>query len=189
MSSLAFEFPVCVANTSMWIKGWKMKEVKPYLKFTMRSECFAVELSLVTEVILVPKNAFMPWLPTYLSGVLRHRGSVVPLLDMGMKLELVRIVPTVKTAAIIIDCARFSDKGACESLGLVVDSVQELVHIDHASLEPFQGGTQGIDGRFVPGVTRMEGGPITILDVAGILSGDDIINMEEIATRELMGCQ
>ncbi len=166
-----------------------MKEVKPYLKFTMRGTCFAVELSLVTEVILVPKSAFMPWLPTYLSGVLRLRGSVVPLLDMGMKLDLARIEPTVKTAAIIIDCARFPDGGVCETLGLVVDAVHDLVHIDHTSLEPFRGGPLGVDARFVPGVTHGDGGPIAILDVASVLAGDDIVNMEEIATRELMGCQ
>lgn len=166
-----------------------MKEVKPYLGFTLRGERFAVDLTFVKEVILVPKNAFMPWLPTCLSGVLRLRGSVVPLLDMGMKLELSRIAPTVKTAAIIIDCARFPDGGACETLGLIVDSVQELVSIDDDTLEPFRGGLLGIDARYVPGVSCMDGGPIAILDVAGMLAGDDIVNMEEIATRELQGCQ
>lgn len=120
---------------------------------------YAVEASLITEVVRLGPLTRLPAAPPFLRGVFNHRGEVLAALDLH---ELVgqppiKVGPT--TRAAIARLGRFR-------VAVLAEGVEGLVSVLVARIEPSPGGGSGSGvAEFVSGVARDARGPIAILDL------------------------
>ena len=108
------------------------------------------------EVTTVPQAA------DYIVGVLNLRGRIVTVLDLGKKLGLSEIKKTKSNRNIII---RSQD----ELIGLMVDSISDVVIADRGSIEHSPSNISGVKGKYFKGVLKTETSLIGILDVEEVL--------------------
>ena len=75
----------------------------------------------------------VPQTPPYMRGVINLRGSVVLVVDLHQKFGLEQTEKTVNTCIIIVEVEM---DGEITVLGALADSVQEVVELEAAQIEP-----------------------------------------------------
>ncbi|SLM27798.1 CheW2 [Desulfamplus magnetovallimortis] len=104
----------------------------------------------------------VPQAPDYVVGVLNLRGRIVTILDLGKKLGLSQIRSNKKNRNIIV---RSQD----ELVGLMVDSISDVVTSDQDRIEPAPSNISGMKGKFFRGVMKTQNALIGILDIEEVL--------------------
>ena len=127
------------------------------LTFTVAGESYAIESRRVVEVLpLVPARP-IPHTPGYVRGVFTYRGSLVPLVDLGRRLNDVSLEERLSTRVIVVE---YMPPGTPRParLGLVAENVISIIAAERAdtslpALElesaPFLGRILRIDGRTI----------------------------------------
>jgi purine-binding chemotaxis protein CheW len=134
--------------------------------FRVAGELYAVDVACVERVIrYVPARA-VPQLPSWLDGVIEHDGRIVPVVDLRRRLSDQHAPLGAKARMLLV---RVGD----ERCAAVVDQVLDVRAYDEASRTAAPSLVRGRAGGFVRGVVTREGALVLILDVVGLLSGDE----------------
>ncbi len=141
-----------------------------YLTFTLAEETYAIEIVKVREVIDYVQVTRVPRMPTYLRGVINLRGSVVPVLDLRLILGMPSIEKTVDTCVII---AEVQVDGESLHLGMLADSVQEVIDVNPSQIGPPPKLGSMLDTTFIRGMGKRDEGFFIILNVDQVLSVDE----------------
>jgi purine-binding chemotaxis protein CheW len=149
-----------------------------YLTYSLGDEIFAMDIRAVREIIQYSVMTVVPLMPEFVRGVINLRGSVVPVIDLQSRFgrDIARVGK--KTCIIIFDASKGSEK---LELGLMVDSVSEVVEIPDADIEsPPQFGTS-IRRDFIRGMGKLGGAFIVILEPERALDIEDMAQLAEQA--------
>lgn len=141
-----------------------------FLTFSLADVTYGLPIHCVQEIIGMQPVVQVPRLPHHMRGVINLRGRVVAALDLRRKFGLPDAEETRNTCIIVVDVPH-SD-GHTTSMGLVVDSVSEVLDIDAAEMAPAdgvaEGGTAPVQGFGVEGDhVRL------LLDLERVLSRDE----------------
>ncbi|HEX7240797.1 MAG TPA: chemotaxis protein CheW [Longimicrobiaceae bacterium] len=128
--------------------------------FRVGAELHACDVLLVEEVVTGARVHPLPDVPRPLMGVIRLRGSLVPVLDLAPVLGL-RLEETATPAVLILDAG-------ASRIGVAADEVREVASVPAASLRPAPA-RGGEPEEHVVGVARAGGELLTVLDLAKLL--------------------
>ena len=148
-----------------------------YLTFLLGDEIFSLEISKVREVLDYTIITRVPRMPAYLQGVINLRGSVVPVVDLRLKFGMPAADVTVSTCIIIVE-AMVNDELVI--LGLLADSVQEVLELDQENIKPAPRIGTKLDTRFIKGMGRQNDRFNIILDIDRVFSSDEIDMVQEL---------
>jgi purine-binding chemotaxis protein CheW len=149
-----------------------------YLTFKIATEEFGIEILKVQEIIGIMNVTRMPKIPDYVRGVINLRGKVIPVVDLRLKFGLDPIADTDMTCIIVVQTTR-QDRSI--TTGIIVDEVYEVLDIEGGQIEdPPSFGTD-INTTFILGMGKVAEKVISLLDIDKILTGADIIGVEQIA--------
>ena len=139
-----------------------------YLTFNLGDDEFALEISKVREVVDYAPVTKVPRMPEYLCGVINLRGNVVSVVDLRLKLGMGRIRKTEDTCIVIVDVLM---EGDVLQVGILADSVQEVIDLDTEQIQPPPGIGTKLDTQFVRGMgKRKENDFAIILDIDRVLA-------------------
>jgi len=141
-----------------------------FLTFKLGEELFAAEIGKVREILDVTSITKVPNTPGFMLGVINLRGSVVPVVDLRLKLGLSSTAPTVNTCVVVTEIELNREK---VTFGILVDSVQEVFELSEAGLEPPPRLGLGLDIGFLKGMAKHGDGFLMVLDVDRLFSGID----------------
>jgi purine-binding chemotaxis protein CheW len=153
------------------MSGAVITEITQYLTFTLADEVFSLDISRVREVLDYTIITRVPRTPEYMRGVINLRGSVVPVVDLRLKFGMESSAVTVNTCIIIVDA---TVNGATTVLGLLADSVQEVIELGRESIMPPPRIGTKLDTEFISGMGRQNDRFIIILDIDRVFSHDEI---------------
>lgn len=150
-----------------------------YLTFMLAEEQYAVEVYDVKEVLEYTTVTRVPRTQEFMRGVINLRGSVVPVIDLRLKFDMGETEKSIDTSIIVMEVEIGSDK---VTVGTLADSVQEVIDLDSAQIEPApQIGTR-INQEFIRGIGKQDEQFIIILDIDRIFSEDELsMVVEEVA--------
>jgi len=149
-----------------------------YLTFLLGDETFSLEIARVREVLDYTIITRVPRTPAYMQGVINLRGSVVPVVDLRLKFGMPPIFVSVNTCIIIVEATVNSEAVV---IGLLADSVQEVLEIDQESVSPAPRIGTKIDTGFIKGMGRQNDRFIIILDIDRVFSYDELGMAQEIS--------
>jgi purine-binding chemotaxis protein CheW len=150
-----------------------------YLTFTLAEETFAIEIVKVREVIDYVHLTRVPRMPIFLRGVINLRGSVVPVIDLRLILSMPAVEKTVDTCIII---AEVNMDGEPLHLGMLADSVQEVIDIDPSQIDPPPKLGSMLNTEFIRGMGKRGEGFFIILNIDQVLSSDEMAGIETVRT-------
>ena len=142
-----------------------------YLTFFLENESYAVDVQGVREVLEVPRITRIPRMPAFMKGVINLRGSVVPVIDLRLKLELPSTQQTQQTSIIILEVVH---EGEEIQVGAFVDAVSEVVDIDESSIEPAPKFSTQINASFIRGIGKIDDNFIIILNTTQVFSEEEL---------------
>jgi purine-binding chemotaxis protein CheW len=146
-------------------------ETSQYLTFKLGDEVFALDIGKVREVLDFTLIAKVPQTPDFMLGVINLRGTVVPVVDMRLKLAMTRTETTVNTCIIIVEIEIDAETTV---LGALVDSVQEVMDLDPDQIEPPPRIGTRLNTKFIKGMGKREEKFIIILDIDRVFSADEL---------------
>jgi purine-binding chemotaxis protein CheW len=142
-----------------------------YLTFKLGEEMFALDISKVREVLDFTTVTRVPRTPDFMRGVINLRGSVVPVVDLRLKCGMSKTEQTVQTCVIITEV---SVDGETVLLGALADSVQEVMDLDAALIEPAPRIGTRLNTEFIQGMGKQGDRFVIILDIDRVFSADDL---------------
>ncbi len=138
-----------------------------YIIFSINDQNFGIAIDKTKEIIGVQEIKPIPNTASYILGVINLRGEVVPVVGVRRKFGMNEKEFDRDTCIIILD---IKDK----SIGLVVDSVSDLIKISEKDL---QSPAEISNASFIKAIANTKIGMITILDVEEIIGSDEIISL------------
>lgn len=132
-----------------------------YLTVLLADEAYGIAVLKVREIIRLPKITPVPRLPADVKGVINLRGRVIPVVDLRLKFGLAAAIAE-RTCIVVVQTVA---NGQSLQMGLIVDSVEEVVTLSDAEIEPTpEFGTQ-IDTACLLGMAKVKGQVKTLLDL------------------------
>jgi purine-binding chemotaxis protein CheW len=129
-----------------------------YLRFRVADEDYGVSLLEIREIIKTRPVTEVPRMPGFVIGVISLRGTIIPVLDLRLRLGLA--VGDSSGWSRIIIAKR--GEGMC---GLLVDEVFQVLGLPSAEIEKAPPVLEGIDREFVRGIGRHGERMLIILDL------------------------
>lgn len=107
----------------------------------------------------------VPNAPAFVRGVVNLRGDVVTVVDLRTILGLEPAPFTQSTRNVVV-------RSGMERVGLLVDSVADVVTVKAGEIEKPPANVNGVDGQFFQGVCKLESALLVVLNVNAALSVD-----------------
>ena len=156
--------------------GGDEAQARQLLTFNVGEQLFGVEIHVIKEIIQFGAVTRVPMVPGYIRGVLNLRGAVVPVVDLLARFGSAAAVPGKRACIVIIEVAQ---EGARQDVGILVDSVSEVLDIDAANIEPPPAFGAGLRADFIRCMARMGSEFVIVLDVDRIFSLDELAQVGE----------
>lgn len=132
-----------------------------FLCFRVSDEIYGINIMDLKEIIKPREVTEVPRAPLFISGILSLRGTIIPIIDMRVRLGLARNEPTGKERIIVI-------RNNNSLSGLLVDEVIQVVQVELNGVEAAPAVLDGIDRDFISGLGRSGGRLIIILNLGTI---------------------
>jgi purine-binding chemotaxis protein CheW len=147
-------------------------DVVQFVTFQVGDEECGVDIRCITEVIRPLKIKPLPRMPEFIEGVINLRGMIIPIVDLRKRFALSRIVDNPKKMRMLITKGAIpgASRAGRELLGMVVDSVQEVLHINRKDIEPAPEAARGQHAGFITGMGKVGDRLIILIDSSMILS-------------------
>lgn len=159
------------------IKVMADKEGK-YLSFTLASEEYGIGILKIKEIIGMMPITSIPQMPEYIKGVVNLRGKVIPVIDLRTRFSMETIEYTDRTCIIVVE---IEGKTSTVLVGIVVDSVSEVLNIRAENIEEPPSFGASIDTGYIFGMAKMEGSVKILLDIDRVLAAEEIARIEDVA--------
>lgn len=131
--------------------------------FSVGENLIGVDIRQVQEINRNMRIASVPLVPSRVRGVINLRGEVVTVIDLRTVLGLEPIEINRSARNIVL-----SSGG--ERIGLLVDSISDVVTAPSTDIVDAPGNLSGVDGRYFRGVLKLDGELLLVLDVDEVLA-------------------
>jgi purine-binding chemotaxis protein CheW len=150
-----------------------------YLTFNLRKEMFAIGILNIKEILEYGQLTTVPMMPAFINGVINLRGAVVPVVNLAARFGDKPSETTKRTCIVIIEVS--TDEGS-QDIGVVVDTVSEVLEIPDSEIEPAPAFGAKIRADFISGMGKVEGKFVIILNVDKVLSTNELSMVTEVAS-------
>ncbi len=146
----------------------KHSEQTEYLSFRIGENEYSVEIMAVREIRGWTKTTSLPHAPRFVRGVINLRGTVLPVVDLAMRLGLEETEPEDRNVIIVVDVGT-------RVMGLRVDAVSDILSFTNEQLQTPPEVTASSKATFVKALTILDDRMVRLLDLEVVLpSGEEI---------------
>lgn len=144
-----------------------------FLTFKVGEEDFGISIGFVTEIIGIQPITRIPEAANYIKGIINLRGKIIPVVDIRLKFKKEPIEYTDRTCIIVIDTSDMV-------VGLIVDSVSEVLTIDDKEIAPPPDFRTGINNRYIEGIGKVGNDVKLLLDCRKLFDEKETQSIGEI---------
>ncbi|MBI1749447.1 MAG: purine-binding chemotaxis protein CheW [Acidobacteria bacterium] len=137
-------------------------ELLQLVSFHLAGEEFGMDILKVQEIIRMQELTRVPNSPDFVEGVLNLRGKVIPVIGLRRRFGIDSIDADKQTRIVVVEV-----HGTI--LGLVVDSVSEVLRIPKSTVEPPPRLCK-VEREYISGVGKLDSRLMILFDVERLLS-------------------
>lgn len=134
--------------------------------FQLMEQVYGIDINSVYEIIRMEAITKIPRAPHFVEGVINLRGRIIPVIDLGLRFGLGQAERTPASRIIIVEVSG-------QTIGMIVDSVQEVLRIPLNTIEPAPPVANGIDAAYLRGIAVLPERLIILLDQNKILMDEE----------------
>lgn len=138
-----------------------------FLTFLLGNEFYGIEIKFVTEIIGIQVITGIPELPNYLKGIINLRGKIIPVMDVRLRFKKPFKEYNDRTCVIVIEI-----RGV--SIGLIVDSVSEVLAIPDEDIVPPPDLSSGGGNKYIKGIGKVANEVKLLLDCDKLLREEEV---------------
>ena len=145
-----------------------------YLIYALAGEEYGIHIRNVTEIIGIQAITDVPGTPEYVKGVINLRGKVIPVIDVRLRFGLPEKDYEERTCIIVVNIKDVS-------VGLIVDSVSEVMDIPDSNIEPPPKVSKSAGTRYLQGLGKVDNDVKILVDTSQLLFEEELALLEETA--------
>lgn len=149
-----------------------------FLTFSLAGEEYGIGILKVKEIIGMMPITMVPRTPDFVKGVINLRGKVIPVADLRRKFGMQGMDYTERTCIIVVE---ISGQGGSNLMGIVVDSVSEVLNIRSAEIEAAPVLGSALDTNYILGMAKINKGVKILLDIDKVMTWEEINALEKTA--------
>jgi len=149
-----------------------------YLTFALAGEEYGISILKIKEIIGMMPITTIPQTPEFVKGVINLRGKVIPVVDLRLRFGMERINYTERTCIVVVE---ISGGSGTVMIGIVVDSVSEVLNIKGGDIEETPMFGTKLETDYILGMAKVQGGVKILLDIDRVLSRDEVILLDKAA--------
>ena len=138
-----------------------------FLSFTLGEEHYGVDILKVQEIRGYDSVTRLPDAPDYIKGVINLRGTIVPVIDLRLKLRLKEARYDAFTVMIVLNV---EDR----VVGIVVDSVSDVLQLRPEHISDVPDFDSSIERDCLEGLGTVAGRMLILLDIEKLMSNVDM---------------
>jgi purine-binding chemotaxis protein CheW len=139
---------------------------KQLVIFELGGEAYGVDIAIVEGIVKMQAITRMPHAPEYVEGVTNLRGSVLPVINLEKRFGIPPLQETHDTRIMIILMGG-------TKVGMIVDSVSEVLMIDESMVEPAPSLVSSTKTEFITGIAKIGTRLVMLLDLVRVFSAED----------------
>lgn len=134
------------------------------LSFRIGDQEYCIDIMSVREIRGWTRATPLPHAPAHVKGVINLRGTVLPVIDLGLRLGMDAIAEDERNVIVVVQV------GGVHS-GLLVDSVSDILGIPQEALQPPpEFGDEAMAGA-IRGLTLIDGQLVRVLNLETVVPG------------------
>ena len=141
--------------------------------FGLANEHYGLEISAVEGIIKMQSITAVPRAPSFVEGVTNLRGSVLPVIDLRRRFGLPAEAAGKDARIVVVDMHG-------SKVGMVVDGVSEVLHINNDAIEPPSPLVSTVDSTFIRGIAKVGERLIILLDLGKVLSVEEQARLKQL---------
>ncbi len=145
--------------------------VVQYLSFVLAGEEYAIGILQVREIIEYESVTRVPGSPEWIRGVTNLRGSVLPVVDLGMKFGLPPSTINRRSCIVVVEVA-FQDGKLV--MGVLADAVGQVLDLAPGDIEPPPAFGTPVHGDYLSGLAKAGKKFILLLNIDRVLSRQEL---------------
>lgn len=149
-----------------------------YLTVSLAGEAYGITVLSVLEIIRLPKITPVPQTPDFVKGVIDLRGRVIPVIDLRVRFGLLSAF-TGRTCIVVVQITRST--GQPLPMGLIVDSVEEVLSLSGNDINPIPDFGIRVDTSCLLGTVSIQGAIKTLLHIDRIIAPEIIDSLSQAA--------
>ena len=149
-----------------------------YLTFALAGEEYGISILKIKEIIGMMPITTVPQTPEFVKGVINLRGKVIPVVDLRLRFGMEKIGYTERTCIVVVE---ISGGSGTVMIGIVVDSVSEVLNIKGAEIEETPTFGTKLETDYILGMAKVQGGVKILLDIDRVLSRDEVALIKKAA--------
>lgn len=142
-----------------------------YLTVLLGGECYAIPVARVREILRFMTLTRVPQMPAHVAGVVNLRGRIIAVIDLRVRFGL-KAEPGDRTCIVVVRIPLPS--GRTVDLGLVVDSVEEVVTVGVSDIEPTPEIGTHVDTEYLLGMAHVKARVSMLLDITKVIAGETL---------------
>jgi len=154
------------------IESGNAADVKECLSFRLGGEEYGIDILAVREIREYEKPTRIASAPAFILGVINLRGVIVPIVDLRIKFGVAQAIYDGSTVVIILNVAN-------RVLGIVVDSVSDVLPLKQEEIRPAPEFSSAIDASYVRGLASLPGGLLILVDIELLMTSPDMALVPE----------
>jgi purine-binding chemotaxis protein CheW len=153
-----------------------------YLTFQLQEEMYAFGILGVREILEYRRPTRMPMMPGFIEGVISLRGEVVPVVNLARRFGVPDSEISKKTCIVVIEVQQGDRQ---QDLGILVDSVSEVIEIPSESIRPAPEVDGRLGGELVRGMGKVNDSFVILLAENRLLSRDQLEEISAAAEQAM----
>ena len=139
------------------------EEIKELILLNIGELCCGINNVQVQEINKHIKLTMVPHAPEYIRGVMNLRGQIMTIIDLRSKFDLPQEEISAAHRVVVVHYHG-------EMIGLLADSVSDIINIKPDNLEPPPPSLGRINAQFFSAIYKMEDKLIAVLDLEKLLA-------------------
>jgi purine-binding chemotaxis protein CheW len=145
-----------------------------YLTFSLKKEEYGIPILKVKEIIGMMEITDVPKTPNFIKGVINLRGKIIPVMDLRLKFSMEEKEYNERTCTIVVDININQIKSL---MGIVVDTVSEVVNISKNEIEPPPQYSGRIEDEFLIGMGKVKGKVVMLLNIEKVINSEELVEL------------
>lgn len=149
-----------------------------YITFELDGEMYGIRLTNIREIIGMTKITAIPRAPEFVLGVINIRGKVLPVIDLRVRFGIAVKEIDDRTPIIVCDV---EEEGTPLRVGVIVDSVSEVLQVRDEDVEEAPSFGLNIDTKFIAGMSKANEQVQTLINIGYVITSSELGSIRDIS--------
>lgn len=137
-------------------------ETRELIAFRIGTQEFCIDIMSIREIRGWTPATPLPKSPGFVRGVINLRGTVLPIVDLAVRLGFAPAEPTARHAIMVSQIGQ-------QVVGLLVEGVSDIFTVSDSDIQPTPDVASDMAKRFVRGVIAIDGRLISLIALNAVL--------------------